>query len=397
MYTKICGYTALDHKGRMRHASVPLSRSPSPIVNAKQYESEEVPLRYSYVRASNSFHRYGRSRRRNSSWEHRRRQSKNASTEDSSLSSKEDLLDYHANSLQKGKFCRSGSDIWKLRSGCSSSEDLLNDEYDVSDGIVSSGIPETDGSVFSSQEDLLEPQIKCSANVFKFVRSSTSGKGSSSSSKFSTGEGKKYLSIEKRNVLHKRKCMKPSDMVSKNEVDSLKQTPASQTPDSMCPTDLSSELAELSPIKLKVQKAVVFTVQRLVNHLSHVCDQVEVISNKCEILQDTFRALECEQHILSIKISDLESQFEEKILSGSNVGKPQSSSDVLKQNKYNNESENQSQDLIFDEKLKHAESNVLAKNSVFAILTEIIIKGMPFKISAVSFFQYRLIHMSAMM
>lgn len=389
MYTKICGYTALDQKGRMRHASVPLSRSPSPIVNVKQYQSEEVPLRYSYVRASNSFHRYGRSRKRNSSWEQRRRQSRNASTEDrSSLSSKEDLLDYHPSSLRKGKFCRGGSDIWKLRSGCSSSEDLLNDEYDVSDGLVSSGIPETDGSVFSSQEDLLEPQIKCSANVFKFVRSSTSGKGSSSSSsKFSTGEGKKHLSVEKRNVLHKRMCLKPG-VFSKNEVeDNLKQTPTSQTPDSLCTTDLSSELVELSPIKLKVQKAVVFTVQRLVNHLSHVCDQVEVISNKCENLQDTFRALEYEQHILSIKIGDLESQFEDKMLSGSGISKPQSSSDVLKENKYSNENENLSQDLIVDEKLRHSESDVLAKKSVFTILTEIIIKGMPFQISAVSFLQ----------
>lgn len=392
MYTKVCGYTALDQKGRMRHASLPLSRSPSPTVDANAYNSEEVPLRYSYVRASNSFHRYGRSRKRNSSWEQRRRQSRNASTEDrSSFSSREDLLDNCTDFLQKRKFCRLGSNTWKLRSGCSSSEDLLNDEYDVSDGIASSGVPETDGSVFSSQEDLLEPRIRCSANVSKFVRSSTSGKGSSSSSsKFSTREGKKHLSIEKRNVLHKRMCIKSTFLSKNGGAYNIKQTPTSLTPDSMCPTDLSSEIAEeLSPVRHQVQKAVVFTVQRLVNHLSHVCEQVEVISSRSQNLQDRFRDLEYEQHILSIKINNLESQFKDTILSSSDTCKAESSADVTKQRKCDQENYHHSEDLIADEKLKNAENNVLARKSIFAILIEIIIKGMPFRISSVSFFQLK--------
>ncbi|KAK7083496.1 hypothetical protein SK128_019616 [Halocaridina rubra] len=155
---------------RSRFFSLPLSESS----NSPLKPPQDIPCRFSYARASNTYRRYGRSPNRKTS-------------DDTSIySSREDMLEEKCVSLRKKKFTKK---LGNTELGFSSSEDLLNEDSDITDGHLSSGIPETDGSVFSSLEDLLDSEIKCSSNVSKFLRRHSSRKGSAStrlSSTFST-------------------------------------------------------------------------------------------------------------------------------------------------------------------------------------------------------------------
>ncbi|KAG7161757.1 Transmembrane protein 214-like [Homarus americanus] len=334
----------VDGNSRSRFFSLPLSRSSS--LSTKPFcvdQSQEIPCRFSYVRASNSYHRYGRSPNR-----------RTLTYDASSFSSREDLLECPGLPVRRKKIGTVKPASQKYRSGNSSSDDLLNEDSDITDGLFSSGIPETDGSVFSSQEDLLgptvTPKVKCSANVERFVRRSSSGKGSSISrvssspyrhpqnvpvqaellseckyneknhcstiSSLSTSESEQY---EKWNKFipfkGERRSPSPSQhlhaTVTPNGSSEIASHPA--TPDSFL------------PMRFKVQSAVVKTICRLVDHLGNVREQVRIIESRCSHLKDTMCALEYTQYVLDAKLMGLERQFKysDKVSFDSDSGCPQ--------------------------------------------------------------------------
>ncbi|XP_066956637.1 uncharacterized protein [Macrobrachium rosenbergii] len=313
------------------HSANPASRSCSS-VGSYDATKEEVPCRYSYVRASNTYHRYGR------------RQSSKTSEDTSNYSSREDLLECKAIHLRKKKNTGRTTPIKSIAAknvGCSSSDDLLNDESDATDGFLSSGIPETDGSVFSSQEDLLEPQTKCSANVTKFIHRHSSVKGGQKS-RISRSSSIHVFPLEIRVTAEQpqevysgnsqyytgRECITPLYSGSEDEAIYKQQTlfpgrgkqttlsPSRQSRVTFSPKSLQScqrdidDTEEYRPLRLKVQSAIVKTVRRLIDHLGNIHNQVGVIENKCSHLQDTMCTLEHDQYLLHLKFSDIESRFE---------------------------------------------------------------------------------------
>lgn len=303
-------------KPRSRQFSLPL-----PLKNQEQcsYEaSEDVPCRFSYIKASNSYWRYGRGK---------------PGEDGSEYSSKEDLIDpptrpvssrrRKQNTLKKPK--------QRYKSGYSSSDDFLNEyDSDVTDGLISSGIPETDGSVFSSREDLLDPPVSCSDNVSRFIRFSSSGKGSTTSMVSSrqdltcdTLPEIKIVDEVPQNInknVEDAHCISDSEKIKHNAMhfnqgDDLRpESPAGVIfvkigERSACSTPRCSTPDMIVAVQQRVQTAVVKTVQRLVNHIGKVREEIGSVEEKCGYLKDTMCALEYDQYLLNEKLTNLEGQF----------------------------------------------------------------------------------------
>ncbi|KAG0720972.1 hypothetical protein GWK47_047370 [Chionoecetes opilio] len=259
-------------------------------------EYEDSPWRFSYVRASNSLHRYGT----------KSRQGRSAS--DGSLgSSREDLLDPPVSVSRRKRINFAKKSSGKYKSGNSSSEELLNDESDWTEEPLSSGMPETDGSVFSSQENLLDdPADRCSANMSKFLRSKSSDKSrkaSGSQSQASLGSNSPQI-LESSVELHQppkegKHSINNSTAVSPNSEEKENNNSSNQEevqPSSPAGDASVSQLAVCSasqpilsdnmwPVRHRVHMAIVKTFQRLMNHINNVKEQVEILEDQCRCVE----------------------------------------------------------------------------------------------------------------
>lgn len=326
MLTKDESGSSLDGNKRNRFFSLPLSRpSRRQLKPPSVDQPQEIPCRFSYVRASNSYRCYGRSPVRKTS------------ADGSLYSSKEDLLECPVIPLRRKKLYITRSALQKYKSGNSSSDDLLNDDSDMTDGLLSSGIPETDGSVFSSQEDLLDPKVKCSSNISRFIRRSSSGKGSTismvSSRRGSTYKHLQEIRVKTELPQQNEYCEKKHYFTSPSligyesehyekwrKANQNKDGLSSQTPLQPLYTDVSpggsSQVAShpvtvesLLSVRSKVQSAAVKTIRTLVDHVGGLRDQIGMIEGKYSHLKDTVCVLEYDQYVLDAKLTSLERQF----------------------------------------------------------------------------------------
>ncbi|KAK4297548.1 hypothetical protein Pmani_030039 [Petrolisthes manimaculis] len=290
-------------------------------------EEYNIRLRFSYIKASNSYWRYGRGIARSTT----------PGEDGSEYSSREDLIDppTRPSSSRRKKQTTLNKPKQRYKSGYSSSDDFLNEyDSDVTDGLMSSGLPETDGSVFSSREDLLDPPVKCSGNVSRFIRLSSSGKGSSVSRVSSRQDfhcdtlpqikifGEVPQNVNK-NVedIH---CINNSEKNQQNET--KKATHCSQGGDvrsespggmifmkfgerSTCTTPRCTTPDKIVAVQQRVQTAVINTVHRLVSHIGKVQEEIGLVEEKCVHLKDTMCALEYDQYLLNEKLANLEEQF----------------------------------------------------------------------------------------
>lgn len=320
MYQKAKRMFSFDINRKINSHSLPKSvrRKEKAVICAE--DSQDTPLRFSYVRASNSLRRYGTKSRRA------------FSASDGSLgSSREDLLDPPVILSRKKRLNVSKQSSKKYKSGNSSSEDLLYDESDCTEDPLSSGMPETDGSVFSSQENLFEPVTRCSANVSKFLRRQSSGKNSNVSGIQASHRSPSPQILESSVELHQSPeegkhgmdnstPVSPSNEEKENYSNSDHQEelqPSSPAGDaslserSLCTISQSVLSDKAWPVRHRVQMAVVRTIHRLVNHINNVKEQVEVLENKCSLLKETLYNLQQDNDALEVKISRLEKQSKE--------------------------------------------------------------------------------------
>lgn len=285
-------------------------------------ESEDAPLRPSYVRASNSLRRYNPIPKRT------------FSTGEGSLgSSREDLLDAPIVYARKKRPLISKQPSREYKSGNSSSEDLLCDESDYTEDPLSTAVVETDGSVFSSQENLFDPPPKCSENVSRFLRrqsTTDSKKRTASESQGSLNnllvlegsvqfhqpddEGKDKLDNCKENV--------PCKGEKRNHVQPDHQTEISVPPSvavegivtesSLCSIAQPVLSDNIWPIIHRIQVAVTKTIHRLADHIETVKEHVEILEKKCNNLKVTLYYLQEDHEALKVKITKLEELIEQR-------------------------------------------------------------------------------------
>ena len=282
-------------------------------------DSQDTPWRFSYVRASNSLRRYGSKSRRA------------YSADDGSLdSSREDLLDHPIILSRRKRLGITKQSSKKYKSGNSSSEDLLC-ESDYTEEPLSSGMPETDGSVFSSQENLFESWRKCSANVSQFLHRQSFDKSRKASSieisylspspqsqescvefHHSSEQGKHGMdnSSPINPGQERKENYSSSDHQEELQPSSLAGD-AAASEQSMCTISQPVLSDNVWVIKNKVQMAVVKTIHRLINHISNVKEQVEVLENKCIVLKETLYNLRQGHDELEVKIAMLEKRSEQ--------------------------------------------------------------------------------------
>lgn len=271
---------------------------------------DDTPWRFSYVRASNSLRRFGN-------------KSRSYSAGDGSLgSSREDLIDPPLLLSRRKRLNVTNKSSNKYKSGNSSSEDLLY-ESDYTEEPLSSGMPETDGSVFSSQENLFKPKSRCSANVSRFLRRNSSDKTKKGSgTKARPRSASPHIRVE----FHR-------SAEEKHDIDDLTSSPSREKKNcnnihhqqlQSLSTSGSAALSERSmcslsepvlsdntwPIRHRVHMAVVKTVQRLGNHINNVREQVENLDDKCILLKDRLYCLREDHDALEAKITSLEERCE---------------------------------------------------------------------------------------
>lgn len=279
-------------------------------------DSEDAPMRYSYVRASNSL------RSRNTLPKGRY-----SGGEGSLESSREDLLDAP---VVLGRRKRLKRPSIEYKNGNSSSEDLLCYESDYTEEPLSTAVVETEGSVFSSQENLSDSSPRCSENVSKFLRrqSTTDSKSRKTSSSQASLNNPLVLenSVEihqshnNENKLDNFISMCPTKDEKRNygssdHLQEISEPPATAvegivTEKSLCPITQPVLSDNMWPIMYRVQMAVTKTIRRLADHIEAVKEHVDVLEKKCNNLKVTLYYLQEDHDALKQKILRLEDLIE---------------------------------------------------------------------------------------
>lgn len=320
MYQKAKRMFSFDSEKKNNSHSLPKSerRKDSAVYTD---ESEDAPTRFSYFRASNSLRRYNSVPQRELS-----------AGEGSLGSSREDLLDAPLVLARRKRPNVSKQLSGGYKSGNSSSEDLLYDESDYTEDPLSTAVVETDGSVFSSQENLSDVSPRCSENVSRFLRRQSTidrrrSSGSptcldnpaaledSAESHQSQDKGKDKLDYfapvcpttnEKGsyngNQDHPTKIMGSPSIAVEGTV----------SEDSLCPIKEPILSDNKWPVMYRIQMAVTKTIRRLADHIETVKEHVEILEKKCNNLKVTLYYLQEDHDALKVKISKLEELIEQR-------------------------------------------------------------------------------------
>ncbi|XP_050699166.1 uncharacterized protein LOC126986825 isoform X1 [Eriocheir sinensis] len=285
-------------------------------------ESEDAPMRFSYVRTPNSLRGYNAMPKR-----------ANSAGESSLGSSREDLLDVPLVLARRKRPNVSKQPSREYKNGNSSSEDFLYYDSDYTEEPLSTAVVETEGSVFSSQENLSDSAPKCSENVSKFLRRQstpdiksrrTSGSQASlnnplvleNSVEFHQFQDKgkdkldHFMPVcptknEKRNYgssNHLQEILEPSSTADEGIV----------SESSLCPIIQPVLSDNMWPIMYRVQMAVTKTIRRLADHIETVKDHVDILEKKCNNLKVTLFYLQEDHNALKVKIIKLEELIEER-------------------------------------------------------------------------------------
>lgn len=284
-------------------------------------DSEDVPVRFSYVRASNSLRCYNTVPKR-----------AHSAGESSLGSSREDLLDAPLVFARRKRPNVSKQLSREYKNGNSSSEDFL-DESDYTEEPLSTAVVETEGSVFSSQENLSDCAPKCSENVSKFLRRQSTSDVKSRRTSSSQASLNNSLLLENTVEFHqfqdKRKdkldhfmpmCPAKNEKINYGSANQLQEIlePSSTTDEgivsesSLCPITEPVLSDNMWPIMYRVQMAVTRTIRRLADHIETVKEHVDILEKKCNNLKVTLYYLQEDHNALKLKIVKLEELIEER-------------------------------------------------------------------------------------
>lgn len=284
-------------------------------------EAEDVPVRSSIVRAPDSL-------RCNNNVSKRVYSAGEGSLE----SSREDLLDAPVILSKRKKQNVSRHQFTEYKNCNSSSEDLRYCDSDYTEEPLSTAVVETDGSVFSSRENLSDSTPSCSENVSKFLRRQSSS--DSKSDRISSSQ----LSLNNPLVLESNEFHQPHNK-GKDKLDNFK--PVYHTKNDRRNYGMSDHRKEILeppstavkgivsegslhpivepilsdnvwPVVYKVQMAVTKTIRRLAAHIEAVTEHVELLEKKCSNLKVTLFYLQEDHNALRVKISRLERVIEQR-------------------------------------------------------------------------------------